>query len=365
MGVFNNFPYTNWHELNLDWFIAEFERLQSEWDSFGYTVTATAVVGTVPSVEVTGDLVSGLNFKFTLVKGETGDEGPEGPAGNGIESVSIDGSYQLTFTFTDGTTYTTPALKGPQGDGLKVLDTYATLSDLQTAHPVGNPGDAYLVGVSPSFMLYIWSSSNAAWVQAGALSSPSPSATTPLMDGIADNGSEFAYARGDHIHPSDTSKADAADLLLKQDTLVSGVNIKTINTNSILGSGDISTLQLSNVYPIGSIYISTSATSPATLFGFGTWQLISDAFLVGAGNLYNLGTTGGEAEHTLTIDEMPSHTHPMQGYWNTGTGSNSARARNITSGDPVDNSAMLATGGGQAHNNIPPYLAVNIWERTA
>lgn len=212
MGVFNNFPYTNWHELNLDWFIAEFERLQSEWDSFGYTVTATAHPGLTPNVTVTGDLTTGLNFDFTLVRGDQGDTGPEGPAGNGIASVSIDGSYQLTFTFTDGTTYTTPPLKGPQGEGLKILDTYPTLADLQTAHPYGNPGDAYLIGVSPSFMLYIWSSSSNAWVQAGALSSPSPSVTTPLMDGIADNGTEFAYARGDHIHPTDTSRAAQTDL---------------------------------------------------------------------------------------------------------------------------------------------------------
>lgn len=59
---------------------------------------------------------------------------------------------------------------------------------------------------------------------------PSPTTTTPIMDGTADVGSETNYARGDHVHPSDTSK---------QDTLVSGTNIKTINGNSVLGSGDL------------------------------------------------------------------------------------------------------------------------------
>ena len=133
MGVFDQFPYTNWHELNLDWFIKEFERLQSEWDSFGYTVTATAHPGLAPNVTVTGDLTNGLNFDFTLVKGDQGDEGPQGDDGNGIASVSIDGNYQLTLNFTDGTSYTTPSLRGPQGAGLEVLDEYATLADLQTA----------------------------------------------------------------------------------------------------------------------------------------------------------------------------------------------------------------------------------------
>ena len=273
MGAFEKFPYTNFHDLNLDWFLAEFKKLQDEWDSFGYTVTATAEVGTVPSVEVTGDLLSGLNFKFTLVKGETGDTGPQGETGNGINAVTIDSNYQITFTFTDGTSFTTPSLKGPQGEGLEVLDVYPTLSDLQAAHPLGNSGDMYLVGVSPSFMLYVWSTSQAAWVQAGALSSPSPSVTTPLMDGIADNGTEFAYARGDHRHPTDTSRAAASDLTAlentvsekadqsdltdlagrvtttegnisllsnnKQDLLISGTNIKTISGNSILGNGDL------------------------------------------------------------------------------------------------------------------------------
>lgn len=369
MGAFEKFPYTNFHDLNLDWFLAEFKKLQDEWDSFGYTVTATAVVGTVPSVEVTGDLLSGLNFKFTLVKGETGDAGPQGETGNGISAVSINSNYQITFTFTDGTSFTTPSLKGPQGEGLEVLDVYATLSDLQAAHPSGNSGDMYLVGTSPSFMLYVWSTSQAAWVQAGALSSPSPSVTTPLMDGIADNGTEFAYARGDHRHPSDTSKADVSRVEAletgKQDILVSGTNIKTVNFNSLLGSGNIYTVQLTDIYPVGSIYISTSANDPHDIFGFGTWTKLSNRFLVGAGDLYNLGATGGEAEHTLTVDEMPSHTHVMWGYWNTAPGSNATRARNITSGDPQDANAMLPAGGDRPHNNMPPYLAVNIWERTA
>lgn len=275
MGVWSNFPYTNWHELNLDWFIAEFERLQSEWDSFGYSVTATAHPGLVPNVTVTGDLTNGLNFDFTLVRGDQGDTGPEGPAGNGIASVSINGSYQITFTFTDGTVFTTPSLKGDTGSGLEILDTYATLADLQTAHPSGNAGDMYLVGVSPSFVLYLWSTSQNAWVEGGALSSPSPSITTPLMDGEASTGIEFAYSRGDHVHPTDTSRASADDLTAlqttvgnkadsttvtalanrvssaegnitnlqtgKQDVLINESNIKSVNGESLLGAGSVNT----------------------------------------------------------------------------------------------------------------------------
>lgn len=63
------------------------------------------------------------------------------------------------------------------------------------------------------------------------ISIPSASTTNPSMDGTADYGSSTDYARADHVHPADTNK---------QDVLVSGTNIKTINSTSILGSGDIS-----------------------------------------------------------------------------------------------------------------------------
>ena len=380
MGAFEKFPYTNFHDLNLDWFLNEFKKLQDEWNNFGYTVTATAVVGTVPSVEVTGDLENGLNFQFTLVKGETGEEGPQGETGNGISAISIDSNYQITFTFTDGTSFTTPSLKGPQGEGLEVLDVYATLSDLQAAHPSGNSGDMYLVGVSPSYVLYVWSTSQATWVQAGALSSPSPSVTTPLMDGVADNGLEFAYARGDHRHPSDTTKADLTYVqnveAAKQDVLVSGTNIKTINSNSILGSGDISTLRLSDVYPVGSIYMSVNSTDPGMLFGFGTWDQIKDKFLLAAGDVYAGGSSGGEATHKLTANELPkmsgsasfrSNVNPgtfsPSGVFSETTSSSAAAAG--TSGSGAERVLNINFGNDEAHNNMPPYLTVYMWIRTA
>ena len=67
-------------------------------------------------------------------------------------------------------------------------------------------------------------------------------------------------------------------------------------------------IDLLMVYPVGSIYISVNSTSPASLFG-GTWEILNDVFLLAAGSYANAGTFGGEAEHTLTVDEMPSHSH--------------------------------------------------------
>ena len=67
---------------------------------------------------------------------------------------------------------------------------------------------------------------------------PEPSSTTPAMDGTAAVGTATTYARADHVHPTDTSR---------QATLVSGTNIKTINNNSLLGSGNLSIRELPSV----------------------------------------------------------------------------------------------------------------------
>lgn len=117
-----------------------------------------------------------------------------------------------------------------------------------------------------------------------------------------------------------------------------------------------------DAYPVGAIYLSVNSTSPATLFG-GTWEQLENRFLLGAGSDYTAGATGGEAVHTLTIDEMPSHNHGFK-RTTSATASGSTWARISSTGDAVDD-LITNTGGGQAHNNMPPYLAVYMWKRTA
>ena len=65
---------------------------------------------------------------------------------------------------------------------------------------------------------------------------------------------------------------------------------------------------LNLVYPVGSIYLSSKNTNPGTLFG-GTWVQIKDRFILTAGDSYSNGATGGAATVTLTVSNMPSHTH--------------------------------------------------------
>lgn len=120
-------------------------------------------------------------------------------------------------------------------------------------------------------------------------------------------------------------------------------------------------------FPVGYIYMSVDSTNPSTYFG-GTWEQLQDRFLLGAGSTYSAGSTGGEANHTLTVDEMPSHNHSY-----TDRNNGDASTNRVTlSGD--SNKNLTATsgsyttgnrGGGQAHNNMPPYLVVYMWKRTA
>ena len=139
---------------------------------------------------------------------------------------------------------------------------------------------------------------------------------------------------------------------------------------------------LDNVYPIGSIYMNVNSTNPGTLFG-GTWEQIQGKFLLGMSSSYPAGSQGGEASHTLTTAEMPSHGHnPANepGYFgfitnskkafevgDMGVQSGSGRYYPYASAafDISRNSLTGTTGGGNSHNNMPPYLSIYIWKRTA
>lgn len=121
-------------------------------------------------------------------------------------------------------------------------------------------------------------------------------------------------------------------------------------------------------YAPGDIFVTTRAGNPAELLGYGTWSQIKDRFLLAAGDSYAAGSTGGEAKHTLTEAEMPKHTH------NAGVGGGSSDYGGtrtvINSYDHktegwVDSSINFSTGNSQSHNNMPPYLAVYMWLRTA
>lgn len=137
----------------------------------------------------------------------------------------------------------------------------------------------------------------------------------------------------------------------------------TVNAPSIKATRDAIANMWQIVYPIGSIYMSANDVNPDTLFG-GTWDKVENRFLLASSTTYPLGSTGGEATHTLTTSEIPSHTHGLNG-----GGSYMEMTPSTTSGFsamlPDEDTDTKAAGGGGAHNNMPPYIAVNVWVRIA
>lgn len=186
------------------------------------------------------------------------------------------------------------------------------------------------------------------------------------------------------------------------------------------GNIDYRLLNFNDIYPVGSIYMSVNNVNPATLFG-GTWEKIAGGrCLIGADSSYALGTTGGEEAHLLKTTELPAHNHSIsqtlsgehkhnrgtmeitgeftaqEGLWygknyNTGAfytnhlgkvdsgdskhgsysntvcfeASRTWTGETSAAGGHVHVCSIGNTGGGKAHNNMQPYLVVNIWKRTA
>ena len=122
------------------------------------------------------------------------------------------------------------------------------------------------------------------------------------------------------------------------------------------------------IYPVGAVYCSKASTSPNSLFG-GGWTQIKDRFILAAGNTYAAGSTGGEATHKLTVDEMPSHRHWVWQNAVAGRGAGNYDGKAYLGQVNVDTNGRYGytsyEGGDQAHNNMPPYVVYYCWERTS
>ena len=159
-------------------------------------------------------------------------------------------------------------------------------------------------------------------------------------------------------------------------------NIKTLHDSIIGTDGNVVFYNKQEVFlavhPVGSIFLSTDGTEPAELYG-GTWEQIKDVFLLGAGDTYPAGSTGGEESVKLTRENIPilptrngvapinvvgSGMHvPKWGWIYTAT--------QVTNSDGYDSYAAEWTNVGtmdedmQNVNNMPPYYSVYIWRRVA
>ena len=169
-----------------------------------------------------------------------------------------------------------------------------------------------------------------------------------------ENGSEFVFLGGNAFG------SVGVDLVI--DDELSAVSDNTVKNKVI-------TEALKNVllaaHPIGSYYWSEQSTNPSELFG-GRWEQVKDRFVLAAGDNYSVGEVGGEAIHTLTVEELPKHRHTVGGNNKSGEAPQhevyfDASIINETTGSWYAFTSF--TGGGQPHNNMPPYIVAYCFKR--
>lgn len=205
---------------------------------------------------------------------------------------------------------------------------------------------------------------------------PTSEATVDLGEG----GNSLGVGRRAHVGTE--KRLDVAwNSTFEQDVRVDGD----------LSVGDLTSLKAALVdifYPVGAYYSSSDPTSPGELFG-GTWEEIHGRFLFAEDDAHPADSTGGEEKHTLTVGEMPSHgNHLMQGRMYQELADNAsndssyrsntlylgkntfASTGNINRGWKDWNGGEMypagtLKGGGNPHNNMPPYLATYTWHRIA
>lgn len=158
-----------------------------------------------------------------------------------------------------------------------------------------------------------------------------------------------------------------ANLVDNSTITVNGSNKLTVSSNVI-----------QTAYPIGTVYINaTNSSNPASLLGFGTWVKFGEGrVLIGEGTgtdtnaedeTFVGGSSGGEYNHTLTIDELAEHSHDLISDSVPDVSNNSQSLWESPNLDEALTSQFQTglTGGDQPHNNIQPYITVYMWKRTA
>lgn len=167
-----------------------------------------------------------------------------------------------------------------------------------------------------------------------------------------ENGAEFIFLGGDASGAAEVDLVVDGEMSDTSNNPVSNKVIKKYVNNMF----DL-------IYPVGSIYMSANDASPSILFG-GEWERIKDRFLLSCGDTYAAGSTGGEAEHTLSIEEMPTHDHILNAVFAWRAGQGGDEVAELPDGNyKAQSYATTVSGGSKPHNNIPPYLAVYMWQR--
>lgn len=200
---------------------------------------------------------------------------------------------------------------------------------------------------------------------------------TPIKISRRENDWEFDYNNGEYVANVSTDGYDIPNKFIVEDMEWNDNPGWIYINNVVFNPVDEKFSIIDLIYPIGSIYMSVNNVNPNVLFG-GQWEQLKDRFLLGSGDTYTGGSTGGSATVTLTAAQsgVPAHSHKYQDYNTTytlkttnrkpGTSTAVAYGTGLTAGGGATertSSNNTAANASQAHNNMPPYLAVYMWER--
>ena len=151
-------------------------------------------------------------------------------------------------------------------------------------------------------------------------------------------------------------------------TASSGTNTTQVATTAFVTSALTAATINALVYPVGSIYFNAAvSTNPATLLGFGTWVAYAQGRVpvgkAASGTFDTLGEEQGAETHTLSVAQLPAHTHSYDKQVTSTDALSIHDISRVTGGNT--GATTGSTGSGDAHNNIQPSITVYMWRRTA
>ena len=285
-----------------------------------------------------------------------------------LGSVDVSYSQALTVTATDSRGFT--ASKSVQ----VTVDDYSAPTAVIDLHRLNNFEPTTYITIYPRYSYVNGKNSVTIAARFKKVSDSSYGTPVALADSIQstvtcdrDSAYDFVVTIADKLESTDYNLALGKGIpAFFIDTEKSSVGVNCLPTqDNAFQLSDAAWLTAQGAYPVGAIYLSVTNVNPATLFG-GTWEAIGGRFLLGANSTYAAGSTGGESAHKLTTSEMPRHNHTLDNY-NTAAG-NTTAYMTVQAQAKVGyngNVQTLYTGGDGSHNNMPPYLAVYMWKRTA
>lgn len=310
-----------------------------------------------------GATIAGYTISFGGITKQVTDAGTVS-----LGAVDVSTSQDLNVTVTDSRGFTAASKVSV------TVDDYSVPTAIIDLHRLNNFEPETYITVNARYAYLSGKNSVTITAKMKKVSETSYGSSIALTDGVQstvtcdrDSAYDFIVTVADKLESTDYSLALGKGIpAFFIDVAKASVGVNCLPTEeNVLQLGDLAWLTAQGAYPVGSVYMNMNNVNPATLFG-GTWQSIGGRFLLGADSSYVAGSTGGESTHKLTVSEIPKHNHTLDNY-NT-TAGNTTAYMTVQAQAKVGyngNVQTLYTGGDGSHNNMPPYMVVYMWQRTA